>query len=233
MHDLARTHDAPAEGLADALVPEADAENRNAPGEAPDHLERDAGLVRRARPGRDHDLRGRERLDGVERDLVVAHDVHPGAQLAEVLHEVVGEGIVVVDHQYHGVRHPSDCMPRRAQSRAMPCRTGGRPQFSKRAAPWACEVLAIGRERDLHDCPLWVGNVGRHSCRHLPSGMLPSPFMMTHRIPADCGSRHEWRPTFIMRALARSAATPRRAVCPLSPGILRCAPYSSAWSFAS
>ncbi len=30
MHDLARAHDAPAEGLADALVAEADAENRHA-----------------------------------------------------------------------------------------------------------------------------------------------------------------------------------------------------------
>ena len=44
---------------------------------------------------------GREALDGVHADLVVAHDLHLGAQLAQVLHHVPGEGIVVVDHQDH------------------------------------------------------------------------------------------------------------------------------------
>ncbi len=40
------------------------------------------------------DLRGR--------DLVVAHDANVLPHLAQVLDQVVGEGVVVVDHQQHG-----------------------------------------------------------------------------------------------------------------------------------
>jgi hypothetical protein len=35
-------------------------------------------------------------------DLVVAMHAHVLAQFAEILDEVVGEGVVVVDHQEHG-----------------------------------------------------------------------------------------------------------------------------------
>ena len=42
-----------------------------------------------------------QRLDVVERDLVVAHDLHVRAELAQVLDEVLGEAVVVVDHQQH------------------------------------------------------------------------------------------------------------------------------------
>jgi hypothetical protein len=49
-----------------------------------------------------------QRGDLVDRDLVVADDAHLLAELAEILHEVVGEGIVVVDHQQH-VRPLSPC----------------------------------------------------------------------------------------------------------------------------
>ena len=55
-------------------------------------------------PGRDHDLLRRHRLDLAERHLVVAAHAHVGAQLAEILHEVVGERIVVVDDENHVYR---------------------------------------------------------------------------------------------------------------------------------
>ena len=73
VHHALRAHDRAAERLADRLVAEAHAENRDLAGEALDQRHRDAGLVRRARPRRDHDALGRERVDLVERDLVVAH----------------------------------------------------------------------------------------------------------------------------------------------------------------
>ena len=60
MHHPLRAHDAAAERLPDRLVPEAYAEDRDLPGEALDQRHRDAGLVGRARPGRDDDLRGAE-----------------------------------------------------------------------------------------------------------------------------------------------------------------------------
>ena len=50
-------------------------------------------------PGEDHDAIGRQRLDLSTRQLVVAHHLHLRTQLAQVLHQVVGERIVVVDHQ--------------------------------------------------------------------------------------------------------------------------------------
>jgi len=48
-----------------------------------------------------HDAIRRELRDLFDRDLVVAEHAHVLAQLAEVLHEVVGERVVVVDHEQH------------------------------------------------------------------------------------------------------------------------------------
>src|SRR5690606_14457339 len=49
------------------------------------------------------DAVGLQGLDFLNGDLVVAVRVDIGTQLAEVLHEVVGEGIVVVEHEeFHG-----------------------------------------------------------------------------------------------------------------------------------
>src|SRR4051812_27630644 len=89
-----------AERLGERLVAEADAQRRHAGlGEAPHRLHRDAGLVRRARPRRDdHAVRParEQRVDVLD---VVAHHLELGPQLAEVLDEVVGEGVVVVDDE--------------------------------------------------------------------------------------------------------------------------------------
>ncbi len=57
-----------------------------------------AGVHGRAR----QDALGREGADPVDRDLVVAMDDELGTQFAEVLDEVVGEGVVVVDDEEHG-----------------------------------------------------------------------------------------------------------------------------------
>src|SRR5579875_4199031 len=53
--DLSRPFNDRAERLADALVTEADAEDRHLAGEAANKLHRDARLARRAGAGRDHD----------------------------------------------------------------------------------------------------------------------------------------------------------------------------------
>ena len=44
--------------------------------------------------------------DLFHRNLVVADDMRPLPQFPEVLHEVVGERIVVVDHEQRLVGHP-------------------------------------------------------------------------------------------------------------------------------
>src|SRR5262249_31992482 len=69
--------------------------------DAGDRGEADSRLVRRARPGRDDHMRRPERLELRNADLVVAEHLHLGAELVEVLHQVPGEGIVVVDDGDH------------------------------------------------------------------------------------------------------------------------------------
>src|SRR5690606_24937053 len=48
-----------------------------------------------------HDMGGLQRDRPVHRDLVVAHHAHVGRHLAQVLHEVPGEAVVVVQKQDH------------------------------------------------------------------------------------------------------------------------------------
>src|SRR4030095_10345930 len=84
---------------------ETDAEDGNLPREALDEGHRDARLTRRAGAGRDDDPVGRHRRHLVARDGVGAPHRDLRAALREVLHEVVGEGVVVVDHQ--DARHHS------------------------------------------------------------------------------------------------------------------------------
>ena len=52
---------------------------------------------------RENDPLGVQAADAGDVDGVVPHYVHVLLELAAVLHQVVGEGIVVVDHQQHGV----------------------------------------------------------------------------------------------------------------------------------
>ena len=86
--------------LHERLVAEAYAERWDPGGrEAADRLERDPGLVRGARPRRDdHPVIATEQ-QLLDRRVVVAHDLELGAELAQVLDEVVGEAVVVVDDE--------------------------------------------------------------------------------------------------------------------------------------
>ena len=140
MHELRRAHDLAAERLAEGLVAEADAEERHR--RAADELEADPRLVGRARPRRDHDPLGPERERLVDAHRVVADDLHVGPELAEVLVEVEGERVVVVDEEDHA-RPPATRAPRRApgpslRSRA-PRRPGrSRPRCRRRSGAWPC-----------------------------------------------------------------------------------------------
>src|SRR5690348_3629995 len=102
-HDLATEH------LADALMTEAHAEDRHLAAERADGVVGDACVVRRARTWGDHDAVEPRQL--VHGDLVIAEHLRLGAELGHVLDEVVGEGVVVVDHReahlaVHGATSP-------------------------------------------------------------------------------------------------------------------------------
>ena len=71
------------------------------PGKMPQQRDADACLLRGARPGRDEDAVGVHGLDLRGRDLVVAADGHLSTEFAHVLDEVIGEGIVIVEHEDH------------------------------------------------------------------------------------------------------------------------------------
>ena len=91
---------APAERLDHRLVAEADAEGRHALlGKGARGLDRDPGLRRRAGTGRDHQSVGPSLEQLGDRRLVVAHNLDLRPELAEVLDEVVGEAVVVVDDE--------------------------------------------------------------------------------------------------------------------------------------
>ncbi len=83
------------------MVAEADAEQRNCMRCFADQLEADAGFVRRARTGRQHDRLGVCRDDRVSRDLVIAIDDDVRPQPAQVMEQVEGEAVLVVDQDDH------------------------------------------------------------------------------------------------------------------------------------
>ena len=90
------------ERLDDRLVAEADAEGGNLRPQALDELEADTRSFRPSRPRRDHEVARSTALGLRDVDLVVADDLDLGTELLEEMREVVGEAVVVVDHQQHG-----------------------------------------------------------------------------------------------------------------------------------
>ena len=102
MHHVRGADHVAAEDLADALQAEAHAEHRPFAGEAADERVRQAGVIRTAGPGAYEDAVGVERIDLVERERVATMHERLGAEFPEVLHEVVDERVVVVDHQHAG-----------------------------------------------------------------------------------------------------------------------------------
>ena len=90
-----------AERVSDALMAEADAEERELRAERADDVVGQPGFAGRAGAGRDEDALGPHVADLVERDLVVAHDAQVRLQLAEILDEVEGERVVVVYDEDH------------------------------------------------------------------------------------------------------------------------------------
>jgi len=85
--------------LTDRLVAETYAEDRHLGAEVADDLQRDPRFVGRARPRRDEDRTRRAPPDPGEIEPVVFDHVDRGAPLAQILDEVEGERVVVVDDE--------------------------------------------------------------------------------------------------------------------------------------
>ena len=108
MHRLRRAHDASAERLRHHLAAQADAENGNAAAALAHQLQADAGVVGILRPGREnHRVRGKGGNLGGAHGVVARHlGFQP--QLGEQMHQIVGETVVIVDQQQHGVTSLND-----------------------------------------------------------------------------------------------------------------------------
>ena len=104
VHHARRAHDVAAVELADALQAEADAEHGHTALAEVRGSRRSRGRHRPGGPGPGEmsTASGRDRVHLVEGDRVVAVHDRFGAQLTEVLHEVVNERVVVVDHEDAG-----------------------------------------------------------------------------------------------------------------------------------
>src|SRR5882672_3752383 len=96
-----RAHDAAAKSLADRLVAQTNAEDRNAAGETRDQREGYSGVGRATRPGRDQDATRKTLLDLTECYFVVSPHDDVLAKLTQILDQVVSKRIVVVDDQNH------------------------------------------------------------------------------------------------------------------------------------
>src|SRR5271166_6749300 len=81
---------------------EADAQHGDAGAQRGDQLEAAAGPVRGPRTWGEHDRCGRGRAQAGLVEFVVAQHLHVKRVAAQLMHEVVREGIVVVDDQQPG-----------------------------------------------------------------------------------------------------------------------------------
>src|SRR3569623_1116998 len=196
-HHLTRVHYSAAEGLTDTLVAETHAKQRNFSGITADDVERHARLVGRTWARRDHDMVGSEAPDLIDADLIIAVHAHIGAELAQILHQVVGERIIIVDHQQHDIIPPARSS----------CRGPGRPPPSPPRGRWRgpCSWFLPTR---------WPARNPRRCRRRLEYAKRPL-----------CSPRCGWRWRYPCCRSSRDSR-PRRRKCRASPArVRRCFPW--------
>ena len=100
--DLMAAHDIAAKGLTDGLMAQTDPQQRGPGfGRRRRQGKTDAGLRRIAGAGGQHDSLGLQRHRGLHiQGIIAAHDnIRP--QFAQIMHEVVGKAVVVIDEKQH------------------------------------------------------------------------------------------------------------------------------------
>ena len=101
VHKLLRVLNSAAERLADGLMTEAHAEDRNAAAEPAYHFLADARVLRVAGPRRKDDMRGVQSLDFANGERVIADNAHIRLDSRRLLEQVIGKRIVIVDQENH------------------------------------------------------------------------------------------------------------------------------------
>jgi len=116
MHQLFCADNLAAKRLAYRLMSQAHSQDRYLARETLHNADAYPRFSRRAGPRRNHDSIGIQRLNLVQRNLVVPLDYDVASHLPQVLDQVVRERIVIVYHQYHlgqPVMRLSDCREQR------------------------------------------------------------------------------------------------------------------------
>src|SRR5437773_4909059 len=99
VHQLRGTHNFAAENFANALVTEANAEQRNVRSEFTNDLATDSSVARPTWSGRDANAFRNKFPNVSSADLIVASHQNLGAKLTENLREIVGERIVIINQE--------------------------------------------------------------------------------------------------------------------------------------
>src|SRR5690606_11734314 len=104
--DLVQVDQPAPEDLPDGLLSQANAQNAFAGGKPADDLLERAGLVRKAGTWGKDDIG--KALHLLQAELVVPPDGDLAIEILQIMNQIVGETIIVVDHQYF-CSHGSDC----------------------------------------------------------------------------------------------------------------------------
>src|SRR5258708_1922178 len=99
MHDVSGAHHTASKGFSDCLMSQTNAEHRYFAGEVADQVDADSSFMRRARARRNHDALRAHRLGIGYRNLIVAANLDLGSQFAEILDQVIGKRIVVIEYE--------------------------------------------------------------------------------------------------------------------------------------
>src|SRR6478736_8238883 len=101
MHELFGPYNISAERRTNRLMSQTNTQNRTLAGKMPDQINTDAGHLRRAWAGRNKNMAGLHGLHVQWRDLIVTPDLNFLAELSQILDQVVGKRIVVVEDEHH------------------------------------------------------------------------------------------------------------------------------------
>ena len=99
VHDAGGTHDGSAKDVANGLQTEAHTKNGNGGSKAGDHVAGNTSVFGPTRPGRQDDGARREAGDVIEGDGVITNDIDLRTEDANLLHDVVRKGIVIIDDE--------------------------------------------------------------------------------------------------------------------------------------
>jgi len=120
MHQALRTDNLTSKNITHALMTETDPEDRKFSGEGPDYLVTDTGFLGSAGPRRNADPLRVHFLNFPNTDLIIS--LHQGirSEFPEILDEIVGEGIVVIDDQDHDRKGAGDVAAASSMARTTP-----------------------------------------------------------------------------------------------------------------